>query len=98
VAQLQYLVDTVADRLPSWQASMLDRVGRLELVRSTLAAMSIFTMMSLDVQILCSRSRRSSVASCGKAVRMRMVATVLWRGTKFVCQRSLGVLVSQSFE
>jgi hypothetical protein len=50
-AQLQYLVDAVADMLPSWRASMLNRAGRLELVRSTLAAMSIFAMMSLDVQI-----------------------------------------------
>jgi hypothetical protein len=48
-AQLQYLVDAVADRLPSWRASMLNRTGRLELVRSTVAAMSIFAMMSLDV-------------------------------------------------
>jgi hypothetical protein len=30
---------------------MLDHAGRLELIRSTLAAVSIFAMMSLDVQI-----------------------------------------------
>jgi hypothetical protein len=30
---------------------MLNRAGRLELIRSTLAAVSIFAMMSLDVQI-----------------------------------------------
>jgi hypothetical protein len=34
--QLQYLVDAVTDRLPSWRASMLNRACRLELVRSTL--------------------------------------------------------------
>jgi hypothetical protein len=50
-AQLQYLVDAVANRLPSWRASLLNRAGRLELVRSTLAAIPIFSMMSLDVQI-----------------------------------------------
>jgi hypothetical protein len=50
-AQLQYLVDAVADRLPSWRASMLNRAGRLELVRSTLVAMSIFAMISLDVHL-----------------------------------------------
>jgi hypothetical protein len=50
-AQLQYLVDAVASRLPSWRAFMLNRAGRLELVRSTVAAMSIFAMMSLDVQL-----------------------------------------------
>jgi hypothetical protein len=49
-AQLQYLVDAVANRLPSWRASMLNRAGRLELVRSTLAAIPIFALMSLDVQ------------------------------------------------
>jgi hypothetical protein len=49
--KLQYLVDAVANRLPGWRASMLNRVGRLELVRSTLAYISIFAMMSLDVQI-----------------------------------------------
>jgi hypothetical protein len=51
-AQLQYLVDAVASRLPSWWASMLNRAGRLKLVRSTLATMSIFAMMSLNVQIV----------------------------------------------
>jgi hypothetical protein len=30
---------------------MLNRAGRLELVRSTLAAIPIFALMSLDVQI-----------------------------------------------
>jgi hypothetical protein len=48
--QLHYLVDAVASWLPGWRASMLNRAGRLELVRSTLAAIPIFAMMSLDVQ------------------------------------------------
>jgi hypothetical protein len=72
---------------------MLNRAGQLELVRSMLAAMSIFAMMSLDVQLeICSRSRRSSAASYGKAERMRMVATVLWRGTKSVWPKEFGGL------
>jgi hypothetical protein len=50
-AQLQYLVDAVANRLPGWRASMLNRVGHLELVRLTLAAILIFALISLDVQI-----------------------------------------------
>jgi hypothetical protein len=49
--QLQYLVDAVANRLPGWRVSMLNRAGRLELVRLTLAAIPIFALMSLDVQI-----------------------------------------------
>jgi hypothetical protein len=44
-------VDAVANRLPSWRASMLNRAGRLELIRSTLAAIPIFAMLSLDIQI-----------------------------------------------
>jgi mannosylglycoprotein endo-beta-mannosidase len=50
-AQLQYLVDAVANRLPGWRASMLNRAGHLELVRSTLAVIPIFALMSLDIQI-----------------------------------------------
>jgi hypothetical protein len=50
-AQLQYLVDNVANKLPGWKASLLDKGGRLELVRSTLSAMPIFAMMSLDIPI-----------------------------------------------
>jgi hypothetical protein len=37
-AQLQYLVDKVANKLPGWKASLLDRGGHLELVRPTLSA------------------------------------------------------------
>ncbi|KAM0882550.1 hypothetical protein ACQ4PT_032242 [Festuca glaucescens] len=50
-AQLQYLVDKVANKLPSWRASLLDRGGRLELVRATLSAIPIFSMMSLDMPV-----------------------------------------------
>jgi hypothetical protein len=49
--QLQYLVEAVANRLPSCRTSMLNRAGRLELVRSTLAAIPIFVLMSLDLQV-----------------------------------------------
>jgi hypothetical protein len=69
-AQLQYLVDAVANRLPSWRASMLNHAGRLELVRSTLVSISIFTMMSLDVQI-------ETLLAIEKILR-----GFLWRGCK----------------
>jgi hypothetical protein len=36
---------------------MLNRAGWLELVKSTLAAMSIFAMISLDIQIETARDR-----------------------------------------
>jgi hypothetical protein len=48
-AQLQYLVDNVANKLPGWKASLLDKWGRLELVRSMLSTMPIFSMMSLNI-------------------------------------------------
>ncbi|KAM0904958.1 hypothetical protein ACQ4PT_017661 [Festuca glaucescens] len=48
-SQLQYLVDKVANKLPGWRASLLDRGGRLELIRATLSAIPIFSMMSLDI-------------------------------------------------
>ena len=50
-AQLQYLVDSVASRLPRWRAGLLNRGGRLELVKTTLSAISIFAMMSLDLSV-----------------------------------------------
>jgi hypothetical protein len=89
-AQLQYLVDAVANRLPGWWASMLNRAGHLELVRSTLAAIPIFCP---DVP---GRSNQTLLA-IEKIMRgflwkgrrdMLMVATAWWHGTGFVCQRS----------
>jgi hypothetical protein len=69
---------------------MLNRAGRLELVRSTLASISIFAMMSLDVQIETLLAIEKILRGfCGKAVRKRTVAIVWWRGIEFVCQRSL---------
>jgi hypothetical protein len=50
-AQLQYLVDKVANKLPGWRASLFDRGGRLELVRATLSVIPIFSMMSLDIPV-----------------------------------------------
>jgi hypothetical protein len=47
--QLQYLVDKVANKLPGWRASLLNRAGCLELVRATLLVVPIFSMMSLDI-------------------------------------------------
>jgi hypothetical protein len=44
-------VDSVANKLPGWRASLLDKGGRLELVRATLSAISIFAMMSLDLPV-----------------------------------------------
>lgn len=50
-AQLQYLIDRMADRLPAWQVRLLFRAGRLELVRTTLASMHVHVMIALDIPI-----------------------------------------------
>lgn len=47
--KLQCLVDKVANKLQLWSASMLSSGGRLTLVRSTLCAIPVYSMMSLDL-------------------------------------------------
>ncbi|KAM0899529.1 hypothetical protein ACQ4PT_021212 [Festuca glaucescens] len=71
-AQLQYLVDSVANKLPGWRASLLDKGGRLELVRATLSAMPIFAMMSLDLPV-------KTLVAIEKIIR-----GFLWKGRKDV--------------
>jgi hypothetical protein len=71
-AQLQYLVDKVANKLPGWRASLLDRGGHLELVRATLSAIPIFSMMSLDIPAM-------TLTSIEKIIR-----AFLWKGRKDV--------------
>jgi hypothetical protein len=71
------MVDAVANRLSGWRASMLNRAGRLELVRSTLAVVSIFAMMTLDVQIETLFAIENILRGFyRRVVRTRMVAIV----------------------
>jgi hypothetical protein len=71
-AQLQYLVDNVANKLPGWKASLLDKGARLDLVRSTLSTMPIFAMLSLDIPI--------------KTILLieKIIQGFLWKGRKYV--------------
>lgn len=46
---LQPLVDKVSDNLPGWKASLLNRAGRLILVRMVLAATLIYQMIAMDL-------------------------------------------------
>jgi hypothetical protein len=71
-SQLQFLVDSVANRLPGWRAMLLNRGGRLELVRSTLSAMPIFAMMSLDIPV--------KTLTCIQ----KIIRGFLWKGRKDV--------------
>jgi hypothetical protein len=45
-AQYEPLVEKVAAKLPSWQGPLMNKSGRLTLVKSTLPAMPIYLTMS----------------------------------------------------
>ena len=71
-AQLQYMVDKMADKLPAWQARLLYRDGRLELLRSTSMSMPIHAMMALDLPI-------KTITAANKICR-----GFLWKGRREV--------------
>jgi hypothetical protein len=48
-AQLQPVVDNVVKRLQPWCAKLMNRGGRTFLVQTTLSAMLVYALMSLDV-------------------------------------------------
>jgi hypothetical protein len=48
-ASFQPLVDRLADKLPTWRASMMPRAGRLALVRAVLAAIPLHQLMVLGL-------------------------------------------------
>ena len=43
------LIDKVADHLPGWKASLMNRAGRLVMVKAVLSATPIYSMMALDL-------------------------------------------------
>jgi hypothetical protein len=49
-AAFQPLVDRLADKLPTWRASMMPRAGRLALISSVLAAIPLHQLMVLGLQ------------------------------------------------
>ncbi|KAM0890235.1 hypothetical protein ACQ4PT_027174 [Festuca glaucescens] len=49
VAQLQPVVESAAKRLPPWCARLMNRGGRMMLMQTTLCAIPIHVMMSLDI-------------------------------------------------
>lgn len=48
-AQLQPLIDKLADQLPGWKADLMTRVGRAVLVQSMLTSSIIYHTMALDI-------------------------------------------------
>jgi hypothetical protein len=45
----QYLIDSVADKLPSWKGGLMHRSGRLTLIKLTLSMVSVHTAISLEL-------------------------------------------------
>jgi hypothetical protein len=48
-ADLLLLVDKVADHLPGWKASLMNRAGHLIMVRVVLTSIPIYLMIALDL-------------------------------------------------
>lgn len=46
---LQPLVDKVAKRLPTWKAALLNRAGRVVLIKSTLSAIPTHTALAVNI-------------------------------------------------
>ena len=47
--ELMPLIDKVADNLPKWKASLLNRAGRLVVVRAVFSAIPIHLMIAVDL-------------------------------------------------
>ena len=48
-ADLLTLIDKVADNLPGWKASLMNRAGKLVMVQAVLTAIPIYLMIALDL-------------------------------------------------
>jgi hypothetical protein len=77
VTQLQPMVDNAVKRLHPWCAKLMNRGGRTILVQTTLSAMIVHALMSLDILLRCLRPSPSSVGpSFGRDGGRYTVATV----------------------
>jgi hypothetical protein len=66
------MIDSVADRLPPWRGQLLSHSGRLELIRSTLTAMSIYVAICIGLPPWVIRALE------------KILKTFLWTGTDVV--------------
>jgi hypothetical protein len=48
-ASLQPLVDRMTGRLPSWKGNLMNRRGRLALIKTTLIAMTVYTAICIKL-------------------------------------------------
>ena len=54
-AQVQPIIDKIADRLPGWKADLLTKAGRCILVQYVLTSMMIYLLLALDLPLKLSR-------------------------------------------
>jgi hypothetical protein len=47
-AVLQPLMDNMADKLPTWKAPLLQRSGRLTLIKTTLVVMPVYIAINIE--------------------------------------------------
>ena len=48
-ADLQPIVDKIADMLPGWKAALMSTAGRAVLVKAVLTAVPVYLLIALDV-------------------------------------------------
>jgi len=69
-------VDKVADYLPRWKASFMNRAGRLVLVKVVLTVVPIYLLIALDLSSGSSRVLiQSGRGSCGRDINKLMEVT-----------------------
>ena len=90
-AQLQFLVDQMANCMLKWKAALMPKSGRLTLVQSVLCTMPIHAMMALDLPLKTIAAmnkvcigflwcRRATANGGNCAVAWDSVCTLKWAG------------------
>lgn len=78
-SDFQPLIDKVIGRLPSWQANMLLRGGRLVVVKSVLTTIPLYTLMVLQAPSGSSNKRRRVFLWKGKNDVVARHCLVAWQ-------------------